>query len=293
MSDAFYCFTVDDVGYPGYSSPAHMETILQFCADEDIRATFFVVPRPLGQELSRHEYAGLFQTMLKAGHAIGQHGLEHDRFGFGIPPKMVLDLPHERPAREYLADHRDDIERLHAVETLRARLRTGRTILEDVLGQPVDGFRAPCLSTCDNLFVALNAEGYAYDSSQCFQKGAWDLINGSNSPAICPITRELFDSHQTPGRMRTFPLSAEYTWYLTRERFGAFLQLAKHDFDACLNAGIPFVPVCHVSPIQEGDADCGFALHRELLAHARERANSQGKRLVGAALSELSRNWQW
>jgi hypothetical protein len=289
MADAYYCFTVDDVGYPGYSTGAHLENILRFCDEEDIRGTFFVVPRPLGHDLDRGEYAPLFKTSLKAGHAIGQHGLEHDRFGFGMPPKMILDLPHEGPAREYLASHRAEIERRHTVETLRARLREGREILEEVLGRPVEGFRAPCLSVCDNLFLALEADGYVYDSSRCFQKGAWDLINGSENPVICPINRELFDSYQGPGRMRTFPLSAEYTWYLTREKFDAFLKLAKHDFDACLAADIPFVPVCHVSPVQEGDGDCGFALHRELLAHARRAAEQQGKRLVGTTLAELAR----
>ncbi len=75
-------------------------------------------------------------------------------------------------------------------------------------------------------------------------------------------------------------MTAEYTWYLKRDRFDAFLELAKHDCAACLSAGIPFVPICHVSPIQEGEADCGFALHRELLAFARQTAREAGKRLV-------------
>ena len=273
----------------GYSTESHMENVLRFCAEEDIKATFFVVPRFNGERLQPGgEYSKVFRNALQAGHAFGQHGLDHDRFQLGFPPKMILDLPHEGPAREYLAPHRDEIERSLTVDNLRALLREGRTILEDALGQTVDGFRAPCLGICDNLFTALEAEGYAYDSSQCFQRGAWDLINGKD-PEICPITREMFDSYQVPGRMRTFPLSAEYTWYLTRDKYDAFLQLAKHDFDACLSAGIPFVPVCHVSPVQEGEADCGFDLHRELLAYARRAAEERGKRFVSTTLSELSR----
>jgi hypothetical protein len=91
--------------------------------------------------------------------------------------------------------------------------------------------------------------------------------------------------------MRTFPLSAEYTWYPKRDGSDAFLQLAKHDFDACMEAGIPFVPVCHVSPVQEGDEGAGFDLHRELLAHARTATEQRGMRLVAATLPELARSW--
>lgn len=293
MQDAaFYCFTVDDVAMEGYSSVAHMNTLLDFLAAEDVKATFFVVPRFNGKPLQPGgEYSKVFADVQQAGHALAQHGLDHDRFQTGIPPQMILDLPHEGPARAHLAAHRDDIERALTVEKLRGVLREGRTILEDVVGSAVDGFRAPCLSICDNLFTALEEEGYGYDSSQCFQKGAWELINGKGNPVVCPITRALFDSYQTAGRMRTFPLSAEYTWYLTRDRYDAFLQLAKHDCDACLSAGIPFVPICHVSPVQEGEGDCGLALHRELLVHVRAAAAAQGKRFVSTTLADLSQQW--
>lgn len=292
MSDAYYCFTVDDVGMEGYSTPEHLDNVLQFCADEGIQATFFVIPRPLGQEFPRDAYAKPLAAAIEAGHAIGQHGLEHGRFDLGIPPKMVLDLPHEGPAREYLATHGDEIQRALTVDKIRAQLREGRKILEDLTGRAVEGFRAPCLSVCDNLFTALDLEGYRYDSSRFFQKAAWDLINGEQDPAICPITREAFDAHQFPGRTRQFPLTAEYTWYLKRDRFDAFLDLAKHDGAACLRAGIPLVPICHVSPIQQGDADCGFALHRELLAYARQTAREMGKRFVSATLAQAAERWE-
>ena len=288
MEDMVYCMTVDDVAMDGYSSEAHLANILRFCDVEDVKATFFVVPRFNGKPLEHGgAYSTLFSQALETGHALAQHGLDHDRFQLGIPPQMVLDLPHEGPARAHFAKHRDEIERALTLDNLRARLREGRAIMEDAVGRSVEGFRAPCLSTCDNLFVALEEEGYLYDSSRCFQKGAWDLINGKDSPVICPITRELFDSYQTGVRMRTFPLSAEYTWYLTRDKYDAFLQLAKHDFDACMREGIPFVPLCHVSPVQEGEGDCGFALHRELLAYARAAAERQGKRFLSTTLAEV------
>jgi hypothetical protein len=285
-----YCFTVDDVAMEGYSSEAHLANILKFCAEEDIKATFFVVPRFNGKPLKPGgEYSSLFREALEAGHALAQHGLDHDRFQFGIPPQMVLDLPHEGPAREHLAKHRKEIEESLTVDNLRALLREGRNILENAIDGDVEGFRAPCLSICDNLFKALELEGYVYDSSRCFQKGAWDLINEKENPVICPITRELFESYQTGGRIRTFPLSAEYAWYLTRNKYDAFLQLAKHDFDACMKEGIPYVPVCHVSPVQEGEGTCGFDLHRELIAHARAAAERDGRHFVSMTLAGVAR----
>ena len=276
----------------GYSSEEHMENLLQFCAYEEIKSTFFVVPRFNGRQLRPgNEYAGIFNDALQAGHELAQHGLDHERFQFGIPPKMILDLSHEGPAREYLANNRGKIEALLTLDNLKAMLREGRAILEDAIGQPVKGFRAPCLSVCDNMFTALEDEDYVFDSSKCFQKAAWDIINGEENPEICPITRDIFDAMQTPGPMRIFPLSAEYTWYLKRGRFDAFLRLAKQDFDACLKAGIPFAPVCHVSPVQEGDEGAGFDLHRELLAYARETTEQHGMRLVSATMSELASVW--
>jgi len=292
MQDVVYCFTVDDVAMEGYSTEAHMGSLLNFFAEEDVKATFFVVPRFNGKPLRQGgEYSQVFADAQAAGHVLAQHGLDHDRFQTGIPPKMVLDLPHEGPARMHLAHHRKEIEQALTVEKLRGCLREGRTILENTLGRAVEGFRAPCLSTCDNLFKALEEEQYSFDSSQCFQKGAWDLINGKDNPVVYPITRALFESYQTPGRMRTFPLSAEYTWYLTRDKYDAFLQLAKHDFDACLSEGVPFVPVCHVSPVHEGEGDCGLSLHRELLAYARESAEREGRRFVSTTLAEAGRMW--
>lgn len=289
MQEACFCFTVDDVGMEGYSTPAHLEKLLEFCDAERIKATLFVVPRPLGKVFPRREYARLLEQAQCAGHAVGQHGLEHGRFELGIPPKMVLDLAHETPAREYLASHREEIEQSLTVDKIRSRLREGRAILEDIVGGPIDGFRAPCLSVCDNLFIALESEGYRYDSSKFLQKGGWDLINEKENPAVTPITHEKFVACQNGGRMRIFPLTTDYTWYLPQSRFEASLHLAIHDYEACLASGFPFVPISHVSPIHQGEADCGLSLYRKLLAHARDAAQRRGMRFAGSTLGEAAR----
>jgi predicted deacetylase len=275
-----FCATVDDVGFDGYSSPAHLESLLDFFRELKIKATFFVVPRGGGIPItSRPGFVELLKQAVREGHALGLHGLEHDRFETGIPPRMVLDLPHEGPARERLANDRTSIDEALKTGAIRFRLSEGRRILEDALEVEIPGFRAPCLSICDNLFEALEAEGFRFDSSHHLQEAGWDILSNKKPITFCPITREDFERAQFPGRLRSFPLTTEYTWYLTREKFGITMDLARHDFEACLEEGIPFVPMCHVSPIHEGDAGCGYEMYRRLLDFARERAAGRGDEL--------------
>lgn len=294
MDPFFLSVSADDVGMDGYSTPEHLRNLVSFWESEGLKGTLFVVPRWEGREIGESDdYVSLLKDVIGRGHEVAQHGLDHTRFQTGIPPKMVLDLPHEGPAREHLAQHREEIDASHTVDNLSQVLTTGRRILEDALGVPMMGFRAPCLSTCDRLFEALEAAAYQYDSSAVLQDTAWEMINNPDKDVTpLPITRERFRQMQTGGSMRIWPISAEYTWYLKRDWAENFLNLARHDFDACLAAGIPFVPVCHVSPVQEGDPDQGFDLYRKLLAHARERVQAEGKRLVSVTLSQLCSEWR-
>ena len=282
-----FCATVDDVCLEGYSTEEHMARLLAFYREEGVHATFFTVPRAEGIPLTRRPgYVDLLKQAAAEGHAVGQHGLEHDRFETGIPPKMILDLPHEGPARERLANDRAGIEAGLQVDALRERLSTGRRILEDALDFEIPGFRAPCLSICDNLFDALEAEHFRWDSSRHFQDAGWDILNGKEPIVPLPITRERFDASQYPGRMYTFPLTAEYTWYPTWDKFEIEMDLARHDFTACMQAGIPFVPVCHVSPVHQGAEGCGYEFYRRLLSFAREQAAANGEELQLLNLTE-------
>ncbi len=288
MQNALFCFSVDDVCYEGYSTEDHLERLLGFCSEQKLKATFFVVPLAQGKKLKdRPGYVRLLKQAISQGHEIAQHGLEHDRFESGIPPQMILDLPHEGPARERLARDREEIERSHTVKNLRKMLKDGRRILEQALKYPLKGFRAPSGAICKNLYHALEREGYLYDSSKIFQEAGWDIINGKKDISPLPITRSIFDSHQTGGNLRVIPMASEYTWYLKKETYDMTLSLAKHDFNACLESGIPFVALSHVSPIQEGEETCGFELYRRLVDYARERSSDLGLDLQMLTLSEV------
>lgn len=283
-----FCATVDDVCSEGYSSEVHLANLPRFYSEEHVRATFFVVPRAEGISLgNRPGYVELLKQAVAEGHAVAQHGLEHDRFECGIPPQMVLDLPHEGPARERLAREREAIEANLQVEPLRERLATGRRILDDALGFDICGFRAPCLSICENLFRVLEAERYRYDSSRHLQEAGWDIINGKESQPR-PITREDFERCQYPGKMHEFPLTTDYTWYLRQEKFDVTMDLARHDLTCCQPAGVPFVPLAHVSPVHECEGGCGFELYRRILDFARELATANGEELKTLNLQEAS-----
>lgn len=284
-------FSVDDIGMDGYSTESHLNSILQFCDTNKIKATLFAVPLSGGKRIDkRPEYVSILRTAIKSGHEVAQHGLTHDRFEIGIPPDMIMLLPHEGPARKYLAENREKIVAAHTVENICKTLSTGRKIIEDAIGCAIKGFRSPALQSCPNLFIALEEEGYHYDSSTILQKSAWDILNGIDSSPQ-EISRESFEQQKKSNVMRELPLTAEYTWYLKKDKFETFYSLAVHDFDACMKAGIPFVNLCHVSPILEGEDDMGFELYRRLFRHMGEFCKEPDTEIRSLTLSEIANEY--
>lgn len=267
MTEDYWSFTIDDIGLDGYSTEKQLNNILDFCDERQTKATLFVVPVSENKRMDqRLGYVSILRDAIKRGHEIAQHGIEHDRFEIGIPPEMVMTLPHEGPARKFLAENRDKLAAEHTVEKIRRKLRLGRKILEDAVEKSVQGFRSPALQSCDNMFIALSEEKYKYDSSTYLQKAGWDLLNDIEEEPQ-KINRERFNSLQKSKTMKELPLTADYTWYLKKGNFDKSLNLAIHDYEACMKAQIPFISLCHVGPIHEGDDDLGFELYRKLSSH--------------------------
>jgi peptidoglycan/xylan/chitin deacetylase (PgdA/CDA1 family) len=268
----YWAFTVDDIGMDGYSTEKQLNNILDFCDEHQIKATLFAVPEADGKRLDKRlGYTAILRNAIMRGHEVAQHGLEHDRFEIGIPPDMIMMLPHEGPARKFLTENRDKLASEHTVEKIGDKLRRGRYIIENAIGTEVSGFRSPALQSCENMFIALAEEEYKYDSSTYLQKAGWDLLNGIEYEPQ-EITMDRFNTLQKSDVMKEFPLTAEYTWYLRKENFDKALSLAIYDYDACVDAQIPFVSLCHVGPIQEGDNELGFELYRRLLIHIKAKS---------------------
>lgn len=107
-------------------------TLLDLFASRQVRATFFV----LGWVADRHP--GLVRDIAAAGHEIASHGYWH---------QIVYTLS---PAA-----FRDDVRR-------------SKELLEDLVGAPVVGYRAPSFSITRQSLWALDVlgeEGYGYDAS--------------------------------------------------------------------------------------------------------------------------------
>lgn len=108
------------------------ERVLALLADAGVRATFFV----LGWVAERHP--GLVCRIALAGHEVACHGYAH---------KLVT-------TQDAIA-FREDIRR-------------AKKVLEDILGKPVYGYRAPSFTITKHTMWALPLlveEGYRYDSS--------------------------------------------------------------------------------------------------------------------------------
>jgi polysaccharide deacetylase family protein (PEP-CTERM system associated) len=109
-----------------------MDLLLELLARHDARATCFV----LGWVAERQ--GDLIRAIARAGHEIGSHGWDHARVTTLTPAQF------------------------------RASVRRSKQVLEDIIGGPVAGFRAPNFSIVPGREWALDIlieEGYRYDSS--------------------------------------------------------------------------------------------------------------------------------
>jgi polysaccharide deacetylase family protein (PEP-CTERM system associated) len=113
-------------------SPGVISRVLDFLAARRARATFFVVGWLAERE------PRMVRAIAAAGHEVASHGFEHELVG--------------RLGRE----------------GFRSSVRRSKAVLEDTVGEPVLGYRAPSFSIVPGLewaFDVLLEEGYRYDAS--------------------------------------------------------------------------------------------------------------------------------
>ncbi len=135
--------------YP--SRVAHgVEVLLQLLSDRDAQGTFFV----LGWIGKRHRE--LVRRIADQGHEIASHGWGHER---------VTDL---NPGE------------------FRESVRSSKSLLEDIAGAPVLGYRAPSFSIVRGGEWALDVlveEGYVYDSSLYpVKRAGYGYVGGGRDP---------------------------------------------------------------------------------------------------------------
>ena len=294
MKTPFYFgMTVDDVALRDWSTPERLERLLDFFRSENLRATLFVVPIDEATDQPFHQfeprYLPLIRQAYQDGFRFGQHGLRHNRFELGLPPSFVLNLPHEAENKRWAQENRAQLEREHTVENCRARLRQGRLLLEAAFGFPVQSFRAPALQESPAMFKAIKQEGYLVDGSALLQETAYDYYLDRMDAAPVEITRELWEAKRRNGLGLTLPQTCDYTWDLHDNHYSQVMALAQHDFRQCLEQDLPFVTVCHVNPVFDGE---GIRFLRDFFQFARTATAAAGRELQFKTLEELSHIYQ-
>lgn len=195
------------------SLPSRLDQPIEFLLEQldrtNSRATFFV----LGWVATRR--TNIVRRIADAGHEIASHGMNHDR---------VDELTLEQFARD---------------------VRESRKLLQDVTGQPVLGYRAPCYSLTSKHqrhFDALADAGYEYDSS-IYPTRTMLATYGDAASAIGP--------HNIRNGLWEFPLP---TVQIGKKRWpvatGAYLRLfpwayTKWGIEQNLRAGRPVIVNIH------------------------------------------------
>ena len=134
----------------------NLEQLLEILAESDTRATFFFLAGVAAQ------HPRLTREAARHGHEIACHGLRHMPVGERTP-----------------AAFRDDVRR-------------ARATIEDVIGNAVLGFRAPCfVRDIAHLWMldVLAEEGFAYDSSWLplrYRPGGVPALGNGNRPVRMP-----------------------------------------------------------------------------------------------------------
>ncbi len=270
MTETLFAFSNDDAGM---QEPHLFAELLDFLDEQDVPATFFVVPhadkRPLDQ---KPEWLGLLQRALDAGHDLQHHAFDHDScFEFGIPPSFMLDiLPPEVQAA--YAQTPEQFTQHHSYTALRDKLEQGREILNRVLGYVPRGFRAPCLSMCDNTYRALHDLDFEWSTNQVVNPMGWRYINREydrDDPWQPDVPPRPFVNQ---GEIIEAPILSEYTWYLTPDDIDRHFDLIRSDYDRTRAEGGTFVVLSHYYAMT-GQWSAGLEVYRRLFAHARETSD--------------------
>jgi peptidoglycan/xylan/chitin deacetylase (PgdA/CDA1 family) len=266
MAETLFAFSNDDAGM---QEPELFAELLDFLDEQEVPATFFVVPFAGGQPLhGKPAWLRLLARAQEAGHDLQHHAYDHAScFEFGIPPYFMRDILAPEVQATY-AQTPEHFTRGHTYDLLLDKLQRGRDILAPIFGEIPHGFRAPCLSMCDNTLRALHDLDFVWNSNQVINPMGWRYINRDYDrgepwqPDVPP------HPYRTAYGLIEAPMHSEYTWYLEPDDVDRHFELAKADFDRTRAAGGSFVLLSH-DYAMTGKWATGKELYRRLFAHAR------------------------
>ena len=149
-----------------------LAVLLELLEEANVRATFFV----LGYQAERTPE--LIRNVASRGHEIASHGWTH-RFVYRIGPDAFRD-----------------------------EVRRSKAVLEDIVGMPVEGYRAPFFSITNESLWALDIlveEGFRYDSSVFPLKNYRYGIPGARRTAGKLVTPSGAALYEIPLSVYRFP----------------------------------------------------------------------------------------
>ena len=269
MAEKLFVLTNDDMGA---ANPELMVELLDFLHDQEVPATFFVVPHQDGQPLdTKPQWMPVVERALAAGHDLEHHAYDHSTcFEFGVPPYFMLDIMPD--ARDKYINEPEFFTQHHGYDTLREKLEAGREILTRAFGYTPRGFRSPCLSACDNLYKALADMEFAFCSNEVINPLGWRYINRDYATGEgwhAEIPHAPFPRTAT---LTEVPMHSEYTWYLEAAKgdVDRHFELMRRDLDRALANGQPFVTLSHYFAMT-GKWAAGLEVYARIFAYARER----------------------
>jgi len=268
MTQTLFALTNDDAGG---EQPGSFQELLDFLAQQEVPATFFVIPASGGQPLDKKpEWMALLHRALNEGHDLQLHGFNHGRFEFGVPPGFMLDIMPEAKARW---QHEPEvIEADHTLEVLNDKIARGKEIFHRSLGYEPQGFRSGCLAICDNMYQALADQGFRWSSNLVVNPVGWRYINrdyDTGEPWKGDVPPRPFP-HKA-GLMEV-PMLSEYTWFLREEDLDRHFELIKDDFDRTRQVSGVFVTLSHYYAMT-GEWSTALRVYERLFAYVRELGN--------------------
>jgi peptidoglycan/xylan/chitin deacetylase (PgdA/CDA1 family) len=266
VAETLFAFTNDDAGM---QEPELFAELLDFLDEQQVPATFFVVPQAGGKALDQKpEWLGLLQRAIDAGHDPQHHGFDHSScFEFGIPPYFMLDILSPEVQAIY-AQTPEHFTQHHGYAALRDRLERGREILSRIFGYVPRGFRAPCLAMCENSYRALHDLDFRWSTNQVVNPMGWRYINRDYDRGE-PWQPDVPPRPYPYQGVIEAPMLSEYTWYLTPADVDRHFALIRADYDRTVAAGGSFVVLSHYYAMT-GQWAAGLEVYRRLFAHARD-----------------------
>ncbi len=268
MSEILFALTNDDAGG---QQPERFRELLDFLTEQQVPATFFVVPAGGGEPLDKKPaWMDLLHRALNEGHELQLHGLDHSTtFEFGVPPDFMLDIIPDDKARWQREP--EVIQADHTLARMHDRIARGKEIFSRALGYDPQGFRAPCLSMCDNTYQALAEHGFRWSSNLVVNPMGWRYINRQYDAGE-PWQKDV-PPHPLPYKAGIIevPMLSEYTWFLKEEDLDRHFNLIKGDFDRVLQTSGAFVVVSHYFAMT-GEWSTGLRVYERLFDYARKQA---------------------